>query len=187
MAVIEPNYNIPLKALNYAEKVHVGFRKCGKVPTFYHQLSLLGQLLTLHPLLEKPWLVYTAALLHDVIEDHPDEFNNVLALFGEESTQHSYTLSKIRNGIKISSESYFDELAQCPVCSIVKAVDRIHNISTMQGPFSKEKQQKYITEVREHFLPMIKKASNLFVSQKLAYENAKSTLNVLCIAIESNL
>lgn len=184
MAVIDPRYELPLRALSYAETIHTGMRKCGNVPEYYHQLSLLGWLMSIHPLLEKPWLVYTAAILHDVAEDYPEQIMVMLELFGEEVVSHSKLLSKYdERGNKLSYDVYFNEIALCPVCSIVKAADRIHNLSTMQEPFSIEKQKQYIDDVYKYFLPMLKKARGLHVTQVHCYELAKSTLSLLVVAI----
>ncbi|MGD1527149.1 HD domain-containing protein [Vibrio owensii] len=187
MALIDSRYELPLKALSYAETVHTGFRKCGKIPTFYHQLSLLGWLMSIHKLLERPWMVYTAAILHDVAEDHPEEIEKMRKLFGDEVVNHSKTLSKNQDGNQIPYEIYFEQISQCPVCSIVKLADRIHNLSTMQIPFSLEKQQAYIADVTNWFMPMLRKARAMHLQQVSAYEVAKSTLNLLCNAIGHNL
>lgn len=187
MAQIDKRYELPLKALSYAESIHTGMRKCGKIPEFYHQLSLLGWLMTCHSMLDRPWMVYTAALLHDVAEDYPEQVEVMRKLFGDEVVLHSQTLSKYNGNVKVPYEQYFEEIARCPVCSIVKLADRIHNLSTMQVPFSAEKQQEYISDVTQWFLPMLKKARCIHMSQANAYELAKSTLSLLCNAIGHNL
>ena len=69
-------------------------------------------------------------------------------------------------------------MEQCDVCSIVKLTDRIHNISTMIGVFSEEKQNKYLEEVDTYFFPILKTAKRLFPEQENAYENLKSMLTV---------
>jgi hypothetical protein len=52
----------------------------------------------------------------------------------------------------------------------------MHNLQTMVGVFTFEKQKTYIVEVRVLFLPMLKAARRNFPQQVLAYENIKHVL-----------
>ena len=47
----------------------------------------------------------------------------------------------------------------------------------MIGVFSQPRQDKYIKEVEDYFLPMLKTARRNFVRQESAYENIKHVLN----------
>jgi len=69
----------------------------------------------------------------------------------------------------------------------VKIVDRIHNLSTMAGVFSLEKEAKYINDVHVYFYPMIKQARRLHPTQEAVYELLKSTLSLLVNSIELRL
>ena len=71
---------------------------------------------------------------------------------------------------------YYSEITNCPIASIVKGGDRIHNFQTMTGVFTIEKQTKYISECEDFILPMLKKARRKFPSQESAYENIKLVL-----------
>ena len=134
---------------------------------------------TIESLIINPIAVLVTAFLHDVYEDYP-ECENDLKLEFPQFYEYVVKISKIRNGQKISYETYFNDMAYCDVCSVVKAVDRIHNISTMSGVFSQEKKLAYTSEVKQWFLPMLKKARNAFPEQEMVYENLKSVLNIQC-------
>ena len=154
MAKHDPAFMDCVKALNFAESVvHTGTRKDGKTPEFYHQLSILGFLITQHYNLQDPRSVYMAAILHDTVEDYPEYEDKVAAMFPNDIA-NAKRLSKVRDGQLVPYSVYFPEMAKCPVCSVVKLVDRIHNVSTMAGVFSAEKMRKYISEVVKYFLPM---------------------------------
>ena len=181
MATIDPRYWVCVEALNYAEGVHTGERK-GGAPEFYHMLSILGSLMDKHHSLTNPFLIYAAALLHDSYEDYPDLEAEIRSIFPE-VFPYILRLSKVRNGVKIPYDKYFDEIARCPVCSIVKGEDRVHNLSSMIKPFAFNKQKSYIKEVDEHFLKMLKIARRLFPRQDRAYHAIKSELNLLAITI----
>ena len=177
MAQNDVRYNDCIRALNYAVKIHTGLRKDGVTPEFYHQLNILGFLMTQHKNLIDPASTYIAAILHDTPEDYAERSAEIKTLFPLD-WPYAERLSKIRNGEKISYKVYFGEMAACHVCSPVKLVDRIHNISTMPGVFSAEKMRKYIEEVKVYFLPMAKTARKHFPAQNNFYELAKSMLSM---------
>lgn len=63
-----------------------------------------------------------------------------------------------------------------PIASVCKGADRCHNMQTMIGVFTSEKQLRYMAEAREQFLPMLKAARRLFPKQEAAYENIKHVM-----------
>jgi (p)ppGpp synthase/HD superfamily hydrolase len=177
MAQNDIRYNDCIRALNYAVKIHTGLRKDGVTPEFYHQLNILGFLITQHKNLMDPASTYIAAILHDTPEDYAERSAEIKTLFPFD-WHYAERLSKIRNGEKIALKVYFADIAGCHVCSPVKLADRIHNISTMPGVFSAEKMRKYIDEVKVYFLPMAKTARKHFPAQNNFYELAKSMLSM---------
>jgi (p)ppGpp synthase/HD superfamily hydrolase len=183
MARHEPRYHEVLRLMEYGAQVHNGLRKDGRTQEFYHQLSIVAILLTQHRSFIDPVAVYLAALSHDLVEDNPEKkaeiqlkFPNVLPF--------SMRLSKVRDGVEIPYPVYFGEMAQCPVSSVVKLFDRLHNLSTMMGVFTPEKMLKYAQEVSTWFLPMAKAARRNFPEQEAVYELAKSMLIDQCRVIE---
>lgn len=179
MAYIDKRYYVCLKALQYAEGMHTGVRKDNVTKEFYHQLNIVGYLLTLHGSLIDPVAVYVTALLHDVYEDYPVTRQYLTDNFGE-FMPFILRVSKIRDGIKVPYTVYFSDMSECHVTSVVKGADRLHNLSTMEGVFSEEKQLKYKEEVDKYFLPMLKYARRKFPEQTTAYENLKCILNMYC-------
>lgn len=175
MAKEDPQYKRVLKLMELAAQFHNGMRKDGVTPEFYHQLSILGVAMTQHLNLSSPAMVYQAILAHDMIEDFP-ESKAVLAEQFPEVVAYSVTLSKYREGVEISKNQYFHEISHCPVASVAKLIDRLHNLSTMAGVFTNEKMLSYAKEVDDYFLPMAKTARKLFPEQKAFYELAKSML-----------
>ncbi|WP_410950947.1 hypothetical protein [Pseudomonas sp. S1(2024)] len=175
MAKEDPQYNRVLELMELAAHYHSGTRKDGVTPEFYHQLSILGVAITQHLNLTSPASVYLAILAHDLVEDFPESKAVLQAQFPEVVT-YSVRLSKYRDGVEISKEQYFQEMAHCPVASVAKLIDRLHNLSTMTGVFSNEKMLAYAKEVDDYFLPMAKTARKLFPEQKSFYELAKSML-----------
>ncbi len=68
-------------------------------------------------------------------------------------------------------------MATDPIASIGKGGDRMHNLQSMIGVFTKDKQKNYVTEAENKIIPMLKLARRNFPQQELAYENIKLVLN----------
>lgn len=180
-----PQFYDAIIALDIALKYHDDFRKDGK-PTIIHQLSIALFAYTLINYFKFPVAIIVACLLHDTFEDYPESETEIRQLLPDYFT-FVYSLSKVRYGAKIDYNIYFNDISKCPVCSIVKLIDRIHNLSTMQGAFKLEKQAEYVLECEKYFFPMLKKAKRTFLTQELAYENIKSVLLILCNTIRLSL
>lgn len=160
-------------ALEYAASFHKGVRKDGETPEFQHQLTIAHYLRTLLPSLDHPADTICAALLHDVPEDYHIGFEEITERYGANVATAVELLTKVHRGNKKSNEEYFSGLAKNPIASIVKGADRIHNLQSMPGVFTKEKQQSYIEEAETWIIPALKTARRKFPTQELAYENIK--------------
>jgi (p)ppGpp synthase/HD superfamily hydrolase len=115
----------------------------------------------------------TAGVLHDTREDYPQATTEIEQNFNPRVVYAVELLDK--NGKEPSF--YFSQIAKDPIASIVKGADRTHNIQSMIGVFTPEKQIRYVTEAEEYFLPMLKTARRKFPQQEPAYENIKHLLN----------
>ena len=174
MAEQDPEYYRVLKALRIAESYHNGFRKDGS-PEFSHQIAICTFIRTFHKLLKDPVKILIVALLHDTIEDYEESYEEIEREFPNELLL-IVRISKVRNGQKIPYKVYFGGMQECEICSIVKLVDRIANISTMIGVFSYEKQTDYLNDLEEWFFPMLKYACRKFPEQEAAYQLLKTFL-----------
>ncbi len=180
-----PEFYDAVIALDLAIKYHNDFRKDGK-PTIIHQLSIALFAYTLIAYFKFPVAIIVACLLHDTYEDYPESESEIKQLLPQ-YFDYIYNLSKVRYGSKIDYDIYFKTISECPICSIVKLIDRIHNLSTMQGAFKPEKQAEYVLECEKYFFPMLKKAKRKFLFQEMAYENIKTTLLIICRNIRFSL
>jgi (p)ppGpp synthase/HD superfamily hydrolase len=171
-------YYKALDALEFCRAFELGYRKDNRTPKFHHQLSIVRLLSTLAPHLANPEDTLTAAFLHDILEDHSVQVNLGMleARFGKTVADAVWKLSKKMGGLVKSYDLYFAEMATCPIASLVKMSDRIHNVQTMVGVFTPEKQAKYVQEVEVYFYPLCKQARRNFPRQYGAYENLKILL-----------
>lgn len=176
-----------LEALHYFSMLHGDeVRKDGVTPGFAHQINMLAFARNLHTMLMVPKAVYVSILGHDGIEDYPLKRSQIESMFNYYAG-YLNALDKNCEGTPKSKEVYFADLSECPVTSVVKAIDRIHNFSTMHGVFSATKIEKYVKEGREYFLPMLKRARRNFPQQSPVYELLKSVLVLQLSAMEHYL
>lgn len=179
-------YYKAMDALELVRGLEVGTRKDGQTPKFHHQLSIARLITTLAPHLLHPEETIVAAFLHDVIEDHGDTWTpeKLEERFGHMVAEAVWKLSKKAPDVSKEYPYYFGEMCSCPIASIVKLADRSHNLQTMQGVFSVEKQKAYVEDVEVYFLPMGKVARRNFPQQYPAYENLKILLRCQCELIQ---
>lgn len=171
-------FYVALKALELILALEKGTRKDGLTPKAHHQLSVGRLLSTLVPHLLYPEETLAAAFLHDILEDHPDEWDHdkLVTEFGEIIADAVWRLSKKSGGMSKDYPSYFAGMTECPIASLVKLADRAHNLQTMQGVFTYEKQALYVAEVDKWFLPMVRAARKRHPRQRPAFENLKILL-----------
>lgn len=93
-----------------------------------------------------------AILLHDVCEDcdvAPKE------LPVSEEVREAVCLVTKEEGYR--KDAYFRQIEDNPIASMVKLIDRCHNVSHMALAFSREKLGTYIAETRNYVLPLLEK------------------------------
>jgi len=148
-------YNLPqtLQALPFAREKHKGqFRKGPEGqqdPYISHPVDMACHAIAMG-LTDDRFLA--AILLHDVCEDcnvAPEE------LPVSEEIQEAVALVTKTDGY--SKDAYFGQIGENPIASMVKLIDRCHNVSHMALAFSREKLWEYIEETRDYVLPIMEK------------------------------
>lgn len=162
-------YYMAADALEYASEFHTGFRKDGVTLEFQHQIEIAHYIRTLLPSLMFPEDTIAAVLLHDVPEDYGVPHGEISNRFGPKVGRAVFLMDK-------NSNANFAAIGEDPIASVAKGGDRVHNLQTMVGVFTSEKQLKYIAEAQDKFLPMLRTARRLFPKQELAYENIKHVM-----------
>ena len=164
-----------LKAMNFAEGYHTGFRKDGVTPEFSHQVSIVAHLTTL-PAILYPEDTFTVGFLHDVCEDYDVAYSVIAEKFGERVERAVHALTKEHLGIKRAPAEVAAAQGEDPIASLVKGCDRVHNHQSMPGVFNEKKIQSYLEETSTYILPMLKVARRNFPEQQLSYESLKYSL-----------
>ncbi|RWP18001.1 MAG: hypothetical protein EOR01_23545 [Mesorhizobium sp.] len=76
-------------------------------------------------------------------------------------------LTKKLDGVRVPDPVYYERTGHDPIASIAKALDRAHNIFTMSAAgWSVGKQERYVGEVFDLLLPMMKVARRQFTKQE---------------------
>lgn len=163
-----------LRLLPYVREVHANQVRSGKdqVPYFSHPLQLASHAIALGFIEDD---LISAALLHDVCEDcniHPEdlpasrETQTAVSILTKQSLEKPgpdadleewnryYELEKTRNQI------YYASLRTNRIATIVKLLDRCHNISGMSAAWKAPKLAKYILETEEFIYPLMNFAKN---------------------------
>lgn len=174
--LIGKKYYVAIKMMELASKYHVGKRKDGVTPEFAHQISIASYARTIHESLLYPEETVAAILGHDLTEDYDISKGYLSGSFGDMVANPIWLMSKKYKGEKKELGYYYDEIAGCPIASIGKGGDRIHNFQSMIDVFTFKGQVWYIEETEKYILPMLKKARRSFPEQESAYENIKHVL-----------
>lgn len=168
-----------LQALELVERYEKGhFRKDGKTPSVIHQIKIALHAFTLKNVISLEQLICTI-LLHDIIEDHDIDDQELRQQFGTTVYNSVWAMSKksIRHKLKRTDMQHiFEGISQDKNASLAKGLDRINNFQSMAGVFTRDKQLSYIEEGKMYFLPMLKAARKRFPEQTDAYLNIETVL-----------
>jgi (p)ppGpp synthase/HD superfamily hydrolase len=185
-------YNKALRAMAFNQKLFQGTRKDGVTPEFDHHVCQVQYSRTLLGLMF-PEETACTIFFHDTPEDKGLAIEEIRRLysdcpdFGGRVADATWRMTKIFRGEKRREDSLFEEMAKCPIASIAKGCDRIHNVQSMIGVFSAEKQRSYLEEVDRLFLPMLKEAERNFPEQEAAYKNIRTILKSQSAIIRGTL
>jgi (p)ppGpp synthase/HD superfamily hydrolase len=184
-----------LDAMAFAARYHRGLRKDGLTPEFDHQVTIALYVINLALPEEVLEDLICIILLHDVREDYSDPskvpagepavtYAMILALCGQTVADNVELLSKVTNGVKKEQAFYFAQIKTSWMALLVKLCDRMHNLSTMHGAFTRAKQIEYIAEAVNDILPLASYGSNTFSRYSAAFENVKFIMKLLIALLD---
>ena len=141
------NLTEALNALSYATEKHAGtYRKpvAARVPYINHPLTMACHALALG--LEDDELI-AALLLHDVAEDCGVKANELP--FSPEVQRLVALVTKPDK--PFDEDAYYAAIARDPRASLIKCIDRCHNLSGMSFGFSTQKIAQYVEETERYY------------------------------------
>lgn len=151
-------YNLlqTLQALPFSREKHQGQMRKGpegkREPYITHPLQMAAHAIAMG-LTDDDLLA--AILLHDVVEDCDVEATELPV---NKTVQKAVQLVTRVDGL--SKEKYYDQIGENPIATMVKLIDRCHNVSQMALAFSREKLWKYIQETEIYILPLLQQAKD---------------------------
>lgn len=122
-----------------------------------------------------------------MVEDYDVSEQELTELFGEKVAKATIRMSKVIKGVKTPNDVYYRQMKECPIASLSKGFDRVHNLMTMIGGFSPEKQREYLNETGSFTIPMLKSSRRHFPDQEPIYENIKFVMTNQSILYEELL
>ncbi|MBR4019850.1 MAG: HD domain-containing protein [Firmicutes bacterium] len=160
-------YNLQqtLQALPFAREKHKGQKrkvaKGNRQPYITHPLTMARHALSMG-LTEDSLLA--AILLHDVCED--------CGVAPQELPVEAEVQEAVRLVTRVAGETkekYYDQIRGNRIATLVKLIDRCHNVSQMALAFSREKLRKYIDETEKYILPLLMEAEEQWPEHEQQY------------------
>lgn len=122
--------------------------------------------------------------LHDTVEDYPDTYEDIANKFPNH-IDYITSLSKYHDATGENTDSnYYDNLSKNIITVLVKAIDRLHNLSTIKV-LGEVKTQSYCEHTRQFLLPMIKTARMEYFEYVPILEHIKSVITITITALET--
>jgi GTP pyrophosphokinase len=168
-------YNQLLKALYVSQKLHEGqYRKDGQ-PYIVHPTAVTATAIR-HGIEDE--ITLCIMQLHDVIEDCNVSVGSLIEDYGfsKEVAKGVLTLTKTEGR---PFKFYIQEIASDIRCTLAKIGDRGHNISTMCGGFSIEKQKSYVAETQE-IIELCREARRLYPEYSNYIVEMKKNIHNIC-------
>ncbi len=158
VTTLSENLTETYRALQYMRDHHAGqLRKQSKfcserVNYINHPLMMACHA---HALGLKDDVILASILLHDVVEDTDVTLEELP--FSDEVKLIVGLVTKPKNIKEAGSEeAYYAGIAENGKACMVKIIDRCNNVSTMAGPFGRDKLVEYIHETEDLVLPLVK-------------------------------
>lgn len=150
-------YHNAVKSLAFARDMHcTQYRKNGE-PYIIHPMTIAGHAIALGIGSDE---IIATAMLHDVLEDCgvtsselpvSSEIIEAVKLLTYVKPSDNSEAAKLA-----AQEQYYKAISKNRIASIVKILDRCHNVSTMAGTFTVEKVEEYIDETNRFVIPLIR-------------------------------
>lgn len=154
----QDEFDMVVKAFEFANKAHYGVRRRSGEPYIIHPISVAKIVVNEIGLGCKS---IVAALLHDVVEDTDYTVEDISHLFGDKIASLVDGLTKIKSALDIDSENLQAEnfkkilltLNEDTRIILIKMADRLHNLRTIDA-MPVHKKEKILSETMYIFIPL---------------------------------
>jgi len=154
----QDEFDLVVKAFEFANKAHYGVRRKSGEPYIIHPISVAKIVVNEIGLGCKS---IVTALLHDVVEDTQYSVDDITHLFGEKIASLVDGLTKIKSALNIDSVNIQAEnfkkilltLNEDTRIILIKMADRLHNLRTIDA-MPVHKKEKILSETMYIFIPL---------------------------------
>ncbi len=163
-------------AYTFAQEKHAGQKRASGEDYFTHPLEVAFIAAEQYEL-DVDSII--AALLHDVVEDTGTSIKTIENLFGESVAELVTGLTKLRS-LKLNSKksekaenyrNFVISVSKDIRVLIIKLIDRLHNIRTLQFHKAPEKRQRIALETLTIYVPL---------AERMGMENLKKQMEDVC-------
>ena len=153
------------KALLFAKYSHLEQKRKNGDPYYIHPLTMACQATAMGINDDN---IIASILLHDVVEDCDvilddlpvkEVIRNTVALLTFNPEHKTFATKEEKEQEKAE---YYAKIKTSKEASMVKIIDRCHNVSSMAGVFSRAKLQEYIDETNTYIMPLIRCARDMY-------------------------
>lgn len=176
-----------LKALSYARQKHADQKRKDGEPYIVHPLTMACNATALDI---SDDTTMAAILLHDVVEDCGVTLAELPVSDKVKQTVKYLTFTVLDGETKEEAKRrYYNVMLESKEATIVKLIDRCHNVSTMAGVFSREKLAEYSKETKDYVLPLMRRAKDEYPELSNTFFQLKyhitSVLNAIDLALKA--
>ena len=177
----DPQFNINKieKAFHFAEKAHRGQKRKSGENYIFHPIEVAIYLTEYHA--NEDTII--AALLHDTVEDTNYTLEDIEKRFGKDVAQLIDGVTKFEQGAFLESESidlkieslrkWFEVMQQDIRVAIIKLVDRLHNMETLEGHKNEEKRRLIAKETLDVYVKIAFRLGINGIKEKLEQESLR--------------
>lgn len=157
-----------VKALTFSRRLHSGQSRKSGEPYIIHPLTMACHAISMGLCDDS---IIATILLHDIVEDCGLSVNDLPV---REDIRLAVGLLSFKKPVKFEERDgegprlvkvksdYYSKISENKIASVVKIIDRCHNVSSMAGTFTKEKLNEYIEETDMFVLPLLREAKENF-------------------------
>lgn len=152
--------NESLKALHFAREQHKDQKRKNNVPYIMHPLSMAYYAVRLG-IVDDP--IIATILLHDICEDCNVKVEDLTFSDKIKRGVKYMTITRFGDEDKsITKDRYYNELLESREAIVTKGLDKLHNLSDMEGNMPDESIIKNVKETDEKLLPKMKEAEYIY-------------------------
>lgn len=101
------------------------------------------------------WCRVVAGLFHDLMEDTDTTYDDVVCIANKRVARAVVALTYVGpKGDDATMRAYYDGISEDAIARDVKIADRIHNLQSMKGCWTRKRQKRYVEKTVRYVVPI---------------------------------